>query len=389
MQRSSHVRRRFIVYIALGIAIFLLVWTLRIALRQQMLPINDFGAFWGATRLAFQQHNPYDAEALLSLQMRLGWDKDFPLLVWNPPWLFVLLSPFAFLPFVAAQLIWVLVIALVLVSITVLWLRVAKYEQNLLVPAILVFFFPPTLMLLKQQQLTGFVLLGVTLFVVFVRRKRWKEAGSALLFLSLKPHLILPFAFLVMLWVLQKRRWGILLWGGVTASIVTLASCSIYPSVWNDYMTSALSAPPVYWRTPTFTTWLREIGGPERAWLLWVFPALSLLIAFVWWQRTTPWRWEEHTPLVLGLGVLGAPYAWLADQVLLLPMLLYAISYVRVLPPLQQRWWIGGYVLWCVLYGTLLNVFQEPLLMTWFAPVFFAGYLALPRFAKHHSPSQS
>ncbi len=363
----------------LCLALGVLGVVLKQAITNHPLPLNDFSAFWGAAWLLAKGSNPYDTKALLVLQQSLGWHKDFPLLVWNPPWVALWLFPLAGLPFPIAQWIWIAILVALITTMAAIWWHIVRHSwHRVIIAFVLAMTFPPTLMLLKQQQLSAFVLLSATLFTVFHRR-RPILAGASLLFLSTKPHLAMPFALVLILWVWQQRAWHLITGSIVSLIFFSLSPLLLFPNIWQAYFISALGDLPTYWVTPTLTTLVRLIGGPERTLLIWVLPAISLGIALWLWKRNQRrWRWFEQTPLLLSLGLLLAPYAWLFDQILLLPLLIELYAYIDTLPVEKQRWLISLYVLWCVLYIIVIQFWQSNVLITtMLAPLFVCGYLVI------------
>src|SRR5208337_3945894 len=67
-----------------------------------------------------------------------------------------------------------------------------------------------------------FLLFGVVLFLRF-HESRPLLAGAALLFCTLKPHLFLPFAVALLLWIVSRRTYRIL--AGFSAAL--LGSCAL------------------------------------------------------------------------------------------------------------------------------------------------------------------
>jgi len=43
-----------------------------------------------------------------------------------------------------------------------------------------------------------------------------------------------------------------------------------------------------------------------------------------YWKRRVWWNWHEHGPALLVVSILTAPYAWLTDEVVLVPAILQA-----------------------------------------------------------------
>jgi len=68
---------------------------------------TDFVQYWSAWHVILDGGNCYDAGAVYALQSSLA-DKNPPLISWNPPWTFTLLSPLLLFPFEQSATLWFL-----------------------------------------------------------------------------------------------------------------------------------------------------------------------------------------------------------------------------------------------------------------------------------------
>ncbi|RMD85090.1 MAG: DUF2029 domain-containing protein, partial [Candidatus Dadabacteria bacterium] len=73
---------------------------------------KDFLQYWGSSVLALQGKNPYDSAALFSIEKRIsGWSSlDEPIVMWNPPNIFLFILPFGLLGFCLARNLFLLVL---------------------------------------------------------------------------------------------------------------------------------------------------------------------------------------------------------------------------------------------------------------------------------------
>jgi len=98
---------RFVSWVALGMAILLLAWSARqLLFTRYLIPRGDFIEYWSAGRLLLAGDNPYDPTRLLAVQQAAGRVSTRPLLMYNPPWIFPLIIPFALLPYSISRLVW-------------------------------------------------------------------------------------------------------------------------------------------------------------------------------------------------------------------------------------------------------------------------------------------
>src|ERR1700753_435698 len=69
---------------------------------------RDFTAYWGAARVFLVHQNPYAQHPLLGVQRSVGWPEAGAIRAYNPPWALPLFAPIGWLPFSAAQFVWLM-----------------------------------------------------------------------------------------------------------------------------------------------------------------------------------------------------------------------------------------------------------------------------------------
>jgi hypothetical protein len=292
---------------------------------------HDFIEYWASARLLLQGGNPYGRDEMLAVEQGAGWPGSMPVLMWNPPWTLALVLPLALLPFGIAALAWLLIqFVLILGSGALLWRYFAPKDGRAWIGLLLAAGFAPGLFALRMGQVSPWLLVGVTLFLWAVRRRRDFLAGGALALLLIKPHVAYLFLLAALWWAWQSQRRRILIsWLAVP---VAAGSCVLLfaPDVWANYLAAALQ-PPVYWATPTLGMWFRFFLGTERSWLQFL-PSLMGIFGLVVWlvRRRGPWRWEHVTAPLLLVSVVTAAYGWEYDQLVLLPVVVDMVSRLRL-----------------------------------------------------------
>jgi hypothetical protein len=139
--------------------------------------------------------NPYDLRAVHALEIAAGRNPGEPVLVMrNPPVAFFMALPFAWMGPKAGVIVWMFFLlgALGLAS-RLIW------QINGRPDTLLNFFgfgFAPSLACLMAGQCGILLLLGIALFLFFLRERPFL-AGAALLLCALKPHFFAPFGLLV------------------------------------------------------------------------------------------------------------------------------------------------------------------------------------------------
>lgn len=311
--------------------IVLLVVLVMIAYRVRPASIggSDFSGYWTCARLLLRGEDPYDVDNILKVQREAYPDRDYPMFAWNPPWLGVLLLPLAALPFPEATTIWMLInVSLIMISsLGIWWLFDGPYSTPRLWLALpTAFLFAQTLTTLATGQITTFMLVGVSGFLVALKLKRHTVAGMFLAFTTVKPHLVFLWLPLVFLWTLEHWYWRV--WLGFGLILVSwLFILTAFLPAWPIAYTAILQDPPTNWATPTLGGLMSMAWG--HSWLRFLGLSLVPAVVVLWW-RTRHQRPELVTAGLLPLSLALAVFGWGYDQILLLlPIIAIVVSLVR------------------------------------------------------------
>ena len=285
--------------------------------------INDFVAYWATGRLLLEGGNPYDTGALLELQRAVGSRFVDAGVVRNPPWALPLLLPFAFLPFAVGWYVWaVCQILLVGISAALLW-QLFDGRARPAAAILLTFLFPPAVFVALGGQIGGLLLLALAGFTWAVERRRDLVAGLCLGLLTLKPHLLLPFGVVVLLWTLRERRFKPLLGAAAFVAVGCLVALLLQPELFEQYAAFARAEVPEEDVVSTPGAALRLAVGFEHFWIQWVPAAVGIAWGIVRYHRHSgAWSWTGQLPLFAAVSWLSAPYGWVYDMVLLVPTVL-------------------------------------------------------------------
>jgi hypothetical protein len=291
---------------------------------------RDFVSYWAAGQQFVHHGNPYDAGAVLRLEQSQGFPPDKQALIMrNPPSALMLVAPFGFLEYWIAARLWsVLLLGCLLGSVRMLWgmhgrpagcFRLLGYSFG---PMVVCSLFGPALVCLFAGQTALFALLGLVLFLRFHRSRQFL-AGLSLWLCALKPHLFLPFAVVLLLWIVYTRSYPVLAGAVVALSASSAVAFVFDPLCWAQYVRMMQTAGIEHEFIPCLGMALRLGIPPHGAWQQYA-PAVAGCVWAVsyYWRRRDVWDWMEHGALLMLVSIFVSPYAWLTDQALALPALL-------------------------------------------------------------------
>ena len=295
---------------------------------------RDFVSYWASGQQLIHRQNPYDAVAIAHLEHALGFPMESDaLIVRNPPFALVLVAPLGLVGFRTGSLLWSLLL-LVCWAISVGSLRAMQAGA---VPRFRVFGYPfsaewpvllfaPALACMFFGQTALVALLG---FVLFLRwhRSRPLLAGISLWLCAVKPHLLLPFALVLVLWIAVTRSYAVFAGAVIALGASSVLVFRIDPQVWTQYAQMMRTAGLEREFIPCLGIALRFALDRGAAWLQYV-PAVigAAWAAWYYLSRRAAWDWREHGPLLVLVSVVASPYAWLTDEALAMPALFLAAN---------------------------------------------------------------
>lgn len=303
--------------LAAGLAVIVLMTT------QSSLAGRDWITYWASGRQLLAHQNPYDAAALAALDRAAGAGNGRVAIIRYPPngLLFELLLA-QFGPR-SAGILWILaLIGALMISIRLLRRMMEPAEDR---NYLLGYLFPPVLCCLMAGQIGILLLLAFTLFLYLHERHPW-IAGAALSFCLAKPHLmVLPLAVLVA-WSARQKRFQALAGGAVTLLMCCLIPLYFDPQIWSHYLVGFRGEHIENEFIPTLSCVFRILV--RREWQTLQF--VPLLCGLVWatayyWRRRDTWEWLRDGSFLMAVGVMVAPYAWVTDEALALPAVLFGL----------------------------------------------------------------
>jgi hypothetical protein len=341
-----------------------------VGLDEQNAANRDYIGYWAAGQLLVQHKDPYDGSATLQLERAKGYIGKEPRLTPSPPVALLLVVPLGFLGAKNGLIFWLLLQLVCLsLSVWILWILHGRPANRY---HLFGYLFAPAIACLMAGQLGTFFLLAVVLFLYF-HKFHPALAGAALVPCVLKPHLFVPFAAALLVWLVSRKAYRIVL--GFVIALIVNSAVAVYfvHNIWSDY-SQMMRASGIQSRfTPTLSLTLRELIPPHAVWVQYIL----LVIACIWairyfWRRRNTWDWHVDGMLPLLVSVVCAPYAWFTDESVVLPAILagiYAASNSRrALLPIAL---FGGAALAEVFFSVDLNTRYY----LWTAPAWLAWYI--------------
>lgn len=348
--------------LAAGLAVIVLMTS------QNSLAGRDWITYWASGRQLLSHQNPYDQAALAALDRSAGAGNGKVAIIRYPPsgLLFELLLA-QFGPRTAGVL-WILaLIGALVISIRLLRQMMDQTgDRNHL----LGYLFPPVLCCLMAGQIGILLLLSFTLFLYLHERHPW-IAGAVLSFCLAKPHLMaLPLTVLVV-WSLGRKRFQILAGGALTLLACGLIPLYFDPQIWSHYLAGFRGEHIENEFIPVLSCVFRVLV--HREWQMLQFVPVLCGIAWAlayYWRRRDSWEWLRDGSFLMAVGVLVAPYAWITDEALALPAVLFGLYALprtgRSVIPYAVLALAGlGETLFAIPPGTGLYLWTAPAWVAW------------------------
>jgi hypothetical protein len=345
----------------------------------EKLIVNDFIEYWSAAKAFISGGNPYDSDELLFFQKQGGSNNSQPLMMYNPPWTLALILIFGFFNRSTGQIIWLLTnISILLFSSLEIWKIITNQSSQRWIALLVTFSFISTILVLALGQITPFVLLGLVGLLTFLPNSKYDIAsGLSLVLISIKPQLTIIFWFALVFWVVQQRRWLILISGSVIL-IILIGILSIYnPHLIQQYLGMLQTNQILMWENPTIGSLLRFVWFDNNNFWIHVMPIIFGAIWFIyyWNRKHDTWNWEDEIPILLLVSVLISPFTWTYDYVILVPVILLAASWLFRDRKRQSALLFVGIYLTMNILGLILHTRLSDFWFFWMAPILLVCFL--------------
>lgn len=362
----------FTIAVACGLSLTCMVLFLAVVpFLHHLVGTRDFVVYWATGQQLLHHQNPYDAVAMGQLEHAAGFTGKGSFYMRNPPWSLPLTLPLGLLSARAAALPWSLaLLALLIVAIAVFWKTTARPERRSL--EWLAYCFPPALNCVMAGQTAIFLLLGLVLFLR-LHRNRPFLAGAALWLCTLKPHIFVSWALVLLVWIVVTRSYRILAGGAAAMALSCLLTAWIDPAAWSQYLHWAGRSGIGGESIPCLSNALSKFVHPAVPGMVFVPCALGCLWAVTYfWPRRNTWDWMEQGGLVLLVSLVVAPYCWIWDQAIAIPALFFAADRTRSRKSLAM---LGALCIALVLQPFIFSLKLTSAWYLWPAPTWLVWYL--------------
>ena len=317
------------------------IWYLVTRIPPNVIAYGDSVQYWAAGRLSLKGENPYSAELVLNLRYQAGnFDHISPYaiaMVLYPPWTLPFLLPFGVLDYPPSRLLWFIFhLVVVFFSARLIWRLYRGPDRLPWVAYLVAFSFTPTLYALLMGHFSTFHLAGVAGFLYFIthpRPKWWFDlaAGACATLVTFKPQLLYLFLVALVFWVIEQRRWLILVGMGLFIILGSSIPVLLNPGVFGHYWEAISNYPVGIWATPTIGMVIRRAVGYDIEWLQMLPSIFGLLWFLFYWRRQHKvWDWRAAMPVLILASFVTSSYMWPFDMVaLLLPVLAVTIELIQ------------------------------------------------------------
>ncbi len=282
----------------------------------------DIAAYWSGVQLFLTDKNPYDSQIIILKQQELGSYRT-DLMVWNPPILFAMLSPFYSIPLYWARLIWTTLTTVFNIFGAYFSWKIATVRSALKFPTWLFFalFFCPYLYEMAVEQISSFLGLLLIISIFLYKRGHYGFAGAAAGLLIVKPHVV----FLVIGWYFLvsalTKRW--IFYFGFFSSIAlgSIFAEVLQPGITLDWLTRETwptqivgTTLPSLMKAAVFSYYNTYTHIPQI-----LIPSIAVFaVVLAIWRDYRKGNYSNSLILSIVLCPLCAPYGFVFDQAMLI-----------------------------------------------------------------------
>lgn len=297
---------------------------------------GDFIEYWAAFRVFITGGNPYNPDEILLFQNIILSDLKIPLMMWNPPWLLMIMSPVLSFNFYFSKCLWMSFNVVMqcyccwyLIN-TIFSYTKDKLEINKKKISILILVsFAPFYFNILNNQLGCLLLIGALSLFKFLRSNSIKDLLIAAVLLSIKPHSFLIFGICVLVQFIKDNKFKEIF--AVLFSIIgiIISAEAINYGVTINWANSIINPvqsdiliPSANWITPTLVGKLgliSSVNGSFSKSIIFVVPFIGLITCLIFnYKNGKDILKDENTfSTSLLISTVFTPFGWVFDYTVL------------------------------------------------------------------------
>jgi len=324
--------------------------------------------YWSAATIFLKGLNPYDRNLVFNLQ-QLAWNGDpisNPIILYNPPMILSIIFPMGLMQFKSTLSLWLSIMFAFAFESCVLCRGLFNSRsknnraENLKLTLFFLTFFPFYCSLFFGQ-ISPLLLLSLTLALVCFMRgsKNLVDnflGGLVLSVTCLKPHLLYLLYLYIFIMSIRVKKWKTLAGMLLGVSILLALPILYNPKIIWYFMYSAKS-PPTFFKTPTLGSFLQGITQDKN--VIVRYTPTIILSGFTFLFLLFSKRNAHSLTVVyylIPLSLLTAPYGWVYDQMLCVPVIFFIFSKLHeaALKSSLRRYIIGALLVFANISGMLI-----------------------------------
>ena len=304
---------------------------------------NDFLVHYIGTRsFLFDRLSPYSDEVAVRIQTAAyghpAEGVEHELRVAYPFYSIILFAPFSFIgDYQIARAVWMTVLELALVAMTFVSFGLFNWKPPLWIQGSLLLFS-----VIWYHAVRGVIngnavillALAMTLILLFIKNEKDSVAGMLLAFTTIKPHLVILAAPVIVIWSIYHKRWQLVFWFSGTLVGLVLFGMVLLPD-WIMQNLREILRYPGYNPAGTLAAALGEWMPVIRAQLQWgIGISLGLVLIYEAWKarnggfRHLAWTVLLSLTITQWIGIQTDP----GNFILLFPAL------VLILAEITRKW---------------------------------------------------
>jgi hypothetical protein len=334
---------------------------------------SDFMIYWAATDLIRHGQNPYNLELIKEIQAaQIHWKPEVHTIAWNPPFLFIFLLPFAWMPFLVAKFAWLVTSILIVITAALMLIHVYMKDTAPRVKLTFTVFavaFPAVITGLYMGQVTFLVFWGLVASLYLIKKEQWFWAGAALILTSIKPHIVVLAGIYIVVYMARQRKYqgwaGLAITSMVGFAILLLLAPNLISNLVGEtsvasgrWATSTIGGLLSYWDITEAARFLFVILLPLPVYMA-LYPEkfsveFSIALLTLINLPTTFYGWSyDQTILLIPIAQI---FSWLSRSkyrasIIALILAALAFNYFQRVLPLNEVYYVWVPLAWWMIFG--------------------------------------